>query len=87
MAEAKNGLIYFSLGSNVQSSMLGQKIQVFLATINALSEYNFIWKYEEEDLMSLPRNLRISKWLPQNSILGAMHLISKKNETKHIFYL
>lgn len=74
MDASKNGAIYFSLGTNILSSFLGPRVAIFLEAIAALEEYNFVWKYETDDLKDLPANLRISKWLPQNSILGRLNL-------------
>lgn len=62
--------MFFSLGTNIPSSFLGPKIKVFLKAIAELKEYNFIWKYEANDLVDIPDNLFIDKWFPQNSILG-----------------
>lgn len=34
-----------------------------------------LWKYERDDIQNeLPPNVRVSKWLPQNDILGTFDL-------------
>lgn len=40
--------------------------------MEALSElhYKVLWKYETENLKDKPKNVKISKWLPQQDILA-----------------
>lgn len=66
---AKNGFIYFSLGSNCRSSHLPVEIQRVLRDAFATLPYRVIWKYEE-DLPGKPDNVYTAKWLPQQSILA-----------------
>ncbi|CAH0545632.1 unnamed protein product [Brassicogethes aeneus] len=66
---SSNGVIVFSLGSNVKSSALGtKKIQIFLEAFKQLKQ-TVIWKFES-DLKDLPKNVFIKKWLPQNDIIA-----------------
>ncbi|CAG9860676.1 unnamed protein product [Phyllotreta striolata] len=64
------GVIYFSLGSNVRSSSLSQELRKEI--IGALAElpYKVIWKWEEDHLPNQPKNVMVRKWLPQQDILG-----------------
>ncbi|KAK9874769.1 hypothetical protein WA026_005576 [Henosepilachna vigintioctopunctata] len=65
---AENGVIYFSLGSNVKSYMLNDHLrQVLLETFSELP-YRILWKFENEDLPNKPQNVWISKWFPQGDI-------------------
>ncbi|CAH0555378.1 unnamed protein product [Brassicogethes aeneus] len=67
---AKHGVIYFSMGSNLQSKDLPENIRNNLMnTFKSLKE-RVIWKFEDENLPGKPNNVLISKWLPQNDILG-----------------
>lgn len=67
---SKNGVIYMSLGSNVQSKDLSAEIlQTFLKVFGSLS-YNVLWKFEADDLPNKPDNVMISKWLPQSDLLA-----------------
>ncbi|GLH09947.1 Uncharacterized protein GBIM_14958 [Gryllus bimaculatus] len=67
--EATEGAIYFSLGSNVRSDKLS--LATRKAIIEAFAELpqRVLWKFES-DLPDAPKNVKISKWLPQNDILG-----------------
>lgn len=32
--------------------------------------YKVLWKFEEDELKNKPKNVKISKWLPQQDLLG-----------------
>ncbi|XP_069693335.1 UDP-glucosyltransferase 2-like [Periplaneta americana] len=68
--EAKDGFIYFSLGSNLRSDALTPSIRQ--ALLDAFSELpqRILWKFESENLPGIPPNVKISKWLPQSDILA-----------------
>lgn len=68
--EAEDGIIFFSLGTNIQSSDL--KTQKIEAVINVFSKLKQIvlWKYENQSIVNKPRNLLTGSWFPQNDILG-----------------
>ncbi|EFA01500.1 Ecdysteroid UDP-glucosyltransferase-like Protein [Tribolium castaneum] len=67
--EAKEGVIYFSLGSNVKSKFLPK--EQFGKFMSAFSElpYKVLWKFEKEDMENKPDNVEIQKWLPQQDLL------------------
>jgi glucuronosyltransferase len=78
---AKNGVIVFSLGTNVRSDKLDKNIQkALLEAFSKISE-TVIWKFESE-LENLPKNVIVRKWLPQNDILGLLNLLSNVLLTK-----
>ncbi|XP_070509620.1 UDP-glucosyltransferase 2-like [Chironomus tepperi] len=67
---SKNGVIYMSFGSNIQSKDLGPEVQrMFLNTFGSLN-YDFIWKFESDDLTDIPKNVMLQKWLPQADLLA-----------------
>lgn len=67
---APHGVILFSLGSNVRSDKLdAEKRQAFLDAFAQLDQL-VLWKWESDSLPGQPANVRVSKWLPQNDILG-----------------
>ncbi|XP_070509435.1 UDP-glycosyltransferase UGT5-like [Chironomus tepperi] len=67
---SKHGVVYMSFGSNVQSTDLGPEAQkVFLNVFRNL-KYDFIWKFESDDLPDKPKNVMIQKWLPQADLLA-----------------
>ncbi|CAK1594086.1 unnamed protein product [Parnassius mnemosyne] len=69
MDNSKNGVIYFSLGSNVRSKDLPDIIKRKLINIFSQLEQTVLWKFEE-DFPDLPKNIHVLKWAPQQSILA-----------------
>jgi glucuronosyltransferase len=68
--EAKDGVIYFRLGSSVLSDHMPQeKIRAFLEAFSELPQ-KILWKWESDSLPGQPANVKIGKWLPQQDILG-----------------
>lgn len=66
---SKEGVILFSLGTNIRSDLLDEsKKRVILETFSKLKE-NVIWKFES-NIDNLPKNVIVRKFLPQNDILG-----------------
>jgi glucuronosyltransferase len=64
------GVVYFSLGSNVRSeTMSEEKKQVFLSAFAELPQ-RVLWKWEANYTSDLPRNVKLAKWLPQQDVLG-----------------
>ncbi|XP_069693360.1 UDP-glucosyltransferase 2-like [Periplaneta americana] len=68
--EAKDGFIYFSLGTNLRSdALILSKRQALLDAFSELPQ-RILWKFESENLPGMPPNVKISKWLPQSDILA-----------------
>lgn len=69
MDGAKNGVIYFSLGTNVKSDGMSEEMkQSLLKTFSKLDQ-TVIWKFETDMENTVP-NVHLVKWAPQPSILG-----------------
>ncbi|XP_046994613.1 UDP-glycosyltransferase UGT5-like isoform X1 [Schistocerca americana] len=67
---AKDGAIYFSLGSNVRSTALPEhKRRAFLEAFAQLPQ-RVLWKWEVDSLPGQPENVMIAKWLPQQDVLA-----------------
>ncbi|XP_044731275.1 uncharacterized protein LOC123294226 [Chrysoperla carnea] len=66
---AQNGFIYFSLGSNIKSSLLGEKTIATILKVFKWLPYRILWKYESENLSNKPDNVFISQWVPQRAVL------------------
>ncbi|PSN50542.1 2-hydroxyacylsphingosine 1-beta-galactosyltransferase [Blattella germanica] len=67
---AKDGFIFFSLGTNVKSKALPkEKLRALLDAFAELPQ-RILWKFESDDLPGLPPNVMIGKWLPQSDILA-----------------
>nr|XP_023019247.1 UDP-glucuronosyltransferase 2A3-like isoform X2 [Leptinotarsa decemlineata] len=67
---APEGVVYFSLGSNVKSANISSEIRNII--IEALSElpYKVLWKWETDYLPNQPYNVLTRKWIPQQDVLG-----------------
>ncbi|KAM3962074.1 UDP-glucosyltransferase 2-like [Aphomia sociella] len=67
--DAKDGLIYFSMGSNLKSKDLPDELKKgFLKLFSELKQM-VLWKFEEV-LPDLPKNVHIVQWAPQHGILA-----------------
>lgn len=67
---AKNGVVYFSLGSHLKSALMPvEKRQMILNAFSKLKE-QVLWKWEEDDLPGKPENVHTQKWVPQQDVLG-----------------
>ncbi|XP_012232546.2 UDP-glycosyltransferase UGT5-like [Linepithema humile] len=68
--DAKQGYVYFSLGSNIKSNTLSDERRNMLLRAFAKLPYKVLWKFESEFLPDKPNNVIIRKWLPQQEILA-----------------
>ncbi|XP_008204964.1 UDP-glucuronosyltransferase 2C1 [Nasonia vitripennis] len=69
---AKQGLLYLNLGSMLAaSSMAAEKRQAFLEAFRQLEGYRVLMKWDDEEsgVESLPGNVKLIKWAPQNDVL------------------
>lgn len=68
--KSTEGVVYFSMGSNIMSSTFpAEKRDAFLRAFGKLKQ-KVLWKFETDDLPGKPDNLIISKWWHQHDILG-----------------
>ncbi|CAG5031204.1 unnamed protein product [Parnassius apollo] len=66
---SQNGVIYFSLGTNVLPSSLSQEKMKIFENVFSQLPYNVIWKWDSDDKTVKSKNIKIYKWLPQSDIL------------------
>lgn len=68
--EAKEGVIYFSMGSNLRSKDFPDELKSSI--LRAFSKVNakVLWKFEDDTLSGVPKNVRLIKWAPQQDVLG-----------------
>jgi UDP:flavonoid glycosyltransferase YjiC (YdhE family) len=67
-----DGFIFFSMGSAVKADQMPQyKKKIFLKVFSQLKQ-QVIWKWESDSMEGevLPKNVKLSKWLPQQDLLG-----------------
>ncbi|KAI5707218.1 hypothetical protein M8J75_015765 [Diaphorina citri] len=72
MNGAEKGVIYFSLGSNMKGSSMGDfRRKAFLKAFARLPQYRVLWKWETDDVMEgQSENVRLQKWMPQQDVLA-----------------
>ncbi|KAG6460586.1 UDP-glucosyltransferase 2 [Manduca sexta] len=66
---SKYGVIFFSLGTNVRSSSLPQEILQTILKVFSELPYDILWKWDEDEMLDKPKNVRTKKWLPQPDLL------------------
>lgn len=70
VADAHEGFILFSLGTNLLSSTIPkEKLNALISTFAKLKQ-RVIWKWDTEDMPNKPANVLLRKWLPQDDILA-----------------
>ena len=68
------GVVYVSFGSSVKpSQMPEERKEIFLKTFARL-DHPVIWKWDEESIPNLPKNVILSKWIPQQDLLAHQNL-------------
>ncbi|XP_044729433.1 UDP-glycosyltransferase UGT5-like [Chrysoperla carnea] len=67
---SKNGVIYFSMGSNLESKNLPVKTRDALLTAFGKLKQTVLWKFEDENLPGKPSNVIVQKWFPQSDLLA-----------------
>ncbi|KAK9886006.1 hypothetical protein WA026_014792 [Henosepilachna vigintioctopunctata] len=70
MDNATEGIIYFSLGSNIKGSLLSNNLQQVFADTFAELPYKVLWKFENENKTLKSDNVMIRRWIPQSTVLG-----------------
>nr|QVG59862.1 UDP-glucuronosyltransferase [Nilaparvata lugens] len=72
MDEAEEGVIIFSLGSNMQgTSVSEEKRAIFVQAFSMYPQVRVIWKWEsDQKIPGLTNNVLTTKWLPQQDILA-----------------
>nr|AHX56949.1 UDP-glycosyltransferase 211F1 [Strigamia maritima] len=68
-SSGENGFILFCLGSNVDSKDIPDEVKERIVNALGRLKQHVIWKHEKE-LDNCPKNVKITKWLPQQDILG-----------------
>ncbi|XP_021699050.1 UDP-glucuronosyltransferase 2A3 [Aedes aegypti] len=70
MDNATDGVIYFSMGSNIKSKDLPiEKRDAFLKVFSKLKQ-KVLWKWEDDNLPGKPDNVFVQSWWPQDDILA-----------------
>jgi len=67
--KAPEGVIYFSMGSNLKSKELPEEKKQAIIRVFGRLKMKVLWKFEE-DLPNKPYNVIIRNWFPQQDVLG-----------------
>ena len=70
LSGAEHGFVYFSLGSIVQAHQMSEDYRKIFVKVFGKLKQRIIWKWESEEMPDLPDNVKLSKWLPQQDLLG-----------------
>ncbi|XP_078036851.1 UDP-glucosyltransferase 2-like [Augochlora pura] len=68
--EAREGVLYFNLGSMVKTATMPEETLQVVVNVLASLPRKVIWKWETDDLPKKLDNVLIKKWLPQYDILS-----------------
>ena len=69
-----DGVIYVSFGSGFKpSQMTAEQKKVFHDSFKELN-MPIIWKWDDDDLTGIPKNVKVMKWVPQNDLLAHPNL-------------
>ncbi|XP_044729429.1 UDP-glycosyltransferase UGT5-like [Chrysoperla carnea] len=74
MDSAPNGVIYFSLGSNLRSKDLSPVLRDTILKVFSKLPQKILWKWEDANLPGKPHNVFTQKWFPQSDILAHPNL-------------
>lgn len=67
---SEHGVVYFSMGSNIQSTQLPISVRDGLLRAFSKLKQKVLWKWEDPNLPGKPDNVLISKWFPQDDVLA-----------------
>ncbi|CAG0896836.1 unnamed protein product [Cyprideis torosa] len=69
--KGQKGFIYFSLGSAAKGIFMGEEERrMFVEAFKQFPDYRIFWKWETEKMEDLPPHVFLSKWFPQQDLLG-----------------
>ncbi|XP_052897166.1 UDP-glycosyltransferase UGT5-like [Anopheles moucheti] len=69
--KAKNGVVYFSMGTNIRSADFPDSLrEAFVGAFSKLSQVLIIWKWENATLPNQSDNVIIGPWMPQQQLLA-----------------
>ncbi|CAL8089908.1 unnamed protein product [Orchesella dallaii] len=68
--KGKDGFILFSMGSAIKGDMMPEAKRKMILSVFSKLKQQVLWKWESETMPDLPKNVKLSKWLPQQDLLG-----------------
>lgn len=74
------GFIFVSMGSSVKAANMPEYLRRLLLCVFRQLPQRVLWKWEAgNDMPDLPPNVKLSRWLPQQDLLGKLF-----NNTVHL---
>ncbi|XP_055919609.1 UDP-glycosyltransferase UGT5-like [Eupeodes corollae] len=70
MDKAKNGIVYFSFGSNIQGDVLDRSKAKIMFDVLSKLPFTILWKWGKTDLPGQAPNVIYKTWLPQDDVLA-----------------
>ena len=75
LSNSKNGVVYVSFGSVIKGSLITiQNKRILMRVFARFSQYDFLWKWDEVEMLGKPDNVMLSKLVPQQDILAHPNL-------------
>ena len=75
LTNSKNGVIFVSFGSVIKGSLMAvQTKRMLIRAFARFPEYDFLWVWDEIEMLGKPDNVMLSKWAPQQDILAHPNL-------------
>lgn len=69
--DQSEGVIYFSMGTNVDPSKVSQNMLRKLFNVLSQLPYTVMFKHaNQSSLEDIPQNFLVRKWFPQQDVLG-----------------
>lgn len=71
-ASGEAGFVYVSMGSSVKAANMPEHLRRLLVQSFGRLPYRVLWKWEgnQSEMRDLPPNVKLSRWLPQQDVLG-----------------
>ncbi|XP_018579881.1 UDP-glucuronosyltransferase 2B7-like [Anoplophora glabripennis] len=67
---AEEGVVYFSMGSNIKPSQISDNQKKALHQAFGKIKQKVLWKWDEDSIEGKPDNVKLGKWFPQADILA-----------------
>ena len=68
------GVVLVSFGSSLSPSKMSPRYQQMFRKAFQRLDMSIIWKWDDDDVRSMPGNVLVKKWLPQNDLLAHPNL-------------
>lgn len=68
----ESGFIYVSMGSSVKADNMPEYLRRLFLRVFEQLPYRVLWKWEST-MTDVPDNVWLSRWLPQQDLLGKIH--------------